>query len=222
MTRPGFLKLTFATTVLLAATTAPGHTYSVTPAIDFTPRFNFTNNPPYEWSLGFEFTTNRAIEVTALGFYDDLQNDLLESHEVGIFSQDRTLLGKGTVNPGDLLEGWFRYTSLQQPIQLAASQTYYIAALTRSEKYTWNPTGFVSDPSINYVRSAYTLSSRLVFPNPPAPTDSNLGYFGPNFKVATGEKEPVPEPLSVLGSVTAGLFGLRVIHKRRQKKTAPD
>lgn len=222
MTRPTLFNLTLATTLLLSATAAPGYAYSVTPAIDFTPTRNFTNYPLYQWSLGFEFTTNRAIEVTALGFYDDLKNDLVESHEVGVFNQDKTLLGKAIVNPGDLLEGWFRYTSLQQPIQLAASQTYYIAALTKSEQYTWSPSGFVTDPSINYVRSAYTLSSSLVFPNPPAPTDNNLGYFGPNFKVKTGDKEPVPEPFSVLGSLTAGLFGLRLIRKRRQKKATPD
>lgn len=174
-------------------------------AINFdSPTVNFHNGN--NWSLGFQFSTKNQITVNQLGFYDDFKNDLTQSHNVGIFTEAGQLLVSGTVNPGDPLDGWFRYTSVT-PTVLNAGQTFRIAAETGSENYTWNPIGFQVDPNINFITFAYQHSSTLVFP-----TQLESGYngdFGPNFKT-----EPVPEPSTLAGTLLAGGIGL--VMKRKQ------
>ncbi|MGM3308258.1 DUF4082 domain-containing protein [Anabaena sp. WFMT] len=165
------------------------------------------------WSLGFKFTTNQDVAVNQLGFYDDLKNDLTETHDVGIFDDLGTLLVSGTVKPGDALDGWFRYTSIPTTI-LDAGKTFFIAATTGSENYTWNPINFTVDPAINYVTDVFSSSSTLVFPDQGSSTVSQ-GFFGPNFKYTTS----VPEPASLIGILGLGAFGVTSLRKRKQQAT---
>ncbi|OUL27494.1 hypothetical protein BV378_09980 [Nostoc sp. RF31YmG] len=174
-------------------------------AINFdSPTIDSTNG---EWSLGFKFSTNQKVTVNQLGFYDDQKNDLTQTHDVGIFNDAGQLLVSGTVKPGDTLDGWFRYTSIAQTI-LDAGKTFFIAAATRSENYTWNPNGFTVDPAINFINDAYQSSATLVFPA--QGSSSVTGWFGPNFKTA----ESVPEPLTLGSTVLAGGIGL-LMKKRK-------
>jgi len=187
-------------------------------AIDFTvPGINSTNS---QWSLGFQFTTNKTVNVTALGFYDDDQNGLTEAHEVGIFDDRGTLLVNVTVNPEASLDGFFRYTSVA-PTVLQAGKTFFIAAATGAEKYTFNPTDFSVNPNITFVASAFRASTTLVFPgdtlassgdNPGRliTSDTNTGYFGPNFKADDVVAVPTPALLPGLLSL-----GVSVWRKRR-------
>ncbi len=174
-------------------------------AITFTaPTIDYTNG---SWSLGFEFETNRAITVGSLGFYDDSKNDLTQSHDVGIFDSTGNLLVSGTVVPGSTLVGWFRYVPVTATL-LPAGQIFRIAAVTGSEKYTWDPTGFATDPAITYLRDRWIAGSTLTFPT----STDNLaggGYFGPNF-------DTVPEPASVL-LIGSGLTGLALLRRRRRQ-----
>jgi Domain of unknown function (DUF4082) len=179
-------------------------------AIDFTnPSGDLFHNGGI---LGFQFTTNDNINVTELGFYDDLQNDLTESHDVGIFDSSGNLLVSGTVKPGDTLDGWFRYTSVT-PTLLAANQTFRIATVTGNEFFTDNPEGFTVAPEINFVRDVFTFSSTLTYPNN---TTYSMGYFGPNFKFEASNPTSVPEPTSVLGLLTVGGLALGTF-SRKQK-----
>jgi hypothetical protein len=147
-------------------------------AVDFTsPTENFTNGA---WSLGFEFTTNTAVTVTALGFFDGGQDGLAESHDVGIFDGVGNLLVSGTVTNGSALDGWFRYVWVT-PTVLPAGAMYRIAAATGSENYTWDPTDFTVNPSITYIGDRYVASTTLAFPTE-GPSEA-AGYFGPNFKL---------------------------------------
>lgn len=185
---------------------------SGTPAIDFSsPTTDFTNGA---WSLGFKFSTNKTIKVESLGFYDDLKNDLTESHDVGIYDNSGNLLVSGTVNPGDLLDGWFRYTSVASTV-LQAGKTYFIAATTGSENYTWNPNGFTVAPFINFLEDKYVVSNVLAFPVN-GPSGFN-GFFGPNFTAA-----PVPEPFTMLGVATAMGFGATFKRKLAKKQDQKD
>jgi len=173
-------------------------------AIDFTsPTVDFTNG---QWSLGFEFNVTTAYNVTALGFYDDLQNGLTESHDVGIYDSAGNLLISGTVAPGDSLVGWFRYVSVT-PYLLPVGTGYRIAAATGGENYTWQPNGFTTDPAITFVTDRWVGSATLVFPN--GGSDGITGYFGPNF-----DGEPVPEPSSLV-LLGAGLLGFAKRLRRR-------
>ncbi|WP_242045782.1 MULTISPECIES: PEP-CTERM sorting domain-containing protein [unclassified Calothrix] len=163
-----------------------------------------------EWSLGFKFSTNKQIAINQLGFYDDLKNDLTQTHDVGIFNDAGQLLVSGTVKPGDPLDGWFRYTSVAKTI-LDAGQTFIIAAATGSENYTWDPVGFTVDPAINFIGDRYQSSATLVFPTD-GPSVAQ-GYFGPNFKTTAYS---VPEPLTIGGTLVAGGLGLLI----KRRKTA--
>lgn len=193
-------------------------------AIDFSaPTTNFTNG---SWSLGFQFTTKNTVNVTELGFYDDSRNGLTQTHNVGIFDNTGNLLVQGTVKPGDALDGFFRYTSVQST-QLQAGSMFFIAAVTGSENYTFNPPGLSVNPNITFVSSAFRFndpqsSDKLVFPGTlpggvPASSgsstqnsDGNLGYFGPNFK-AEGPAVPTP-------ALLPGLIGLGIGAWRKRKK----
>lgn len=218
ITAIGVACFTFAT-----ENTKPVNAASFT-AVDFSaPTTNFTNG---SWSLGFQFTTKKAVNVTKLGFYDDFKNGLTQTHDIGIFNSAGSLLVQGTVSPGDSLDGYFRYTSVQSTL-LQAGGTFFIAAVTGSESYTFNPTGFSVNPNITFGPSAFRFSNTLVFPgtlsgNDPILDgsgtqnfDDNVGYFGPNFQFQTDEVAAVPTP-----ALLPGLIGLGIGAWRKRKAEA--
>ena len=172
-------------------------TYVNATAIDFSSvNNNFTNG---SWSLGFEFSTNTDIIVTSLGFYDDFKNGLTEAHDIGIYDNTGTLLVSSTVDNTSSLDGWFRWVSISDTF-LGAGSNYFIAAVTGSENYTWDPNGFIVDPNINFIADAYIQSTILTMPN----NSNNVrGIFGANFDYKT--VAPVPEPATLL------LFGFSIL-----------
>lgn len=193
---------TLATCLLLLALAASAGSLGL--GVDFTtPTVDSTSG---QWSLGYEFTTNQVVTVTGLAFYDDQKNGLTQPHDVGIYDSSGVLLASVMVTDSDPLMSWFRVQNLDTPLILAAGQTYYVAAETGTENYTWNPGGFSVNPAINFVSSAYINSATLAFPGLP---DSTVGYFGANFVLST-----IPEPttLTLLG---IGLVGLGILRRKR-------
>jgi len=187
------------------------------PAVSFTGvTTNFTNG---SWSLGWEFSTNTAINVSALGFYDATLSggsvglgNCSGCGEVGIYDSTGTLLVSGLVSTSGTQVGDFFYVSVPTTL-LGAGQNYYVAAETGNADYTWNPTGFGVDSNINYLNGAYIFSSTLAFPS--ALDTSVTGYFGANFQ-ETAAVVATPEPSSLLllaaGWLAAGVlmfFGRR-------------
>src|SRR6476660_2949748 len=55
-------------------------------------------NGPF--TLGWEFDANAAVTIRALGVFDDNQDGLGQSHEVGLFNGTGTLLASATVASG--------------------------------------------------------------------------------------------------------------------------
>src|SRR5471030_598588 len=51
-------------------------------------------------SLGFTFSTNSAVTVTSLGYYDDQLDGFATSHEVGIFNSLGNLLTSAFLSAG--------------------------------------------------------------------------------------------------------------------------
>jgi hypothetical protein len=179
------------------------------PAVDFTSFTNNLNNG-IGYSLGFEFHTNQDTLVSSLGFFNG--NGMAESHAVGIFDNSGTLLTSTTVAPGDPLQGFFRYHDLATPVLLPAGQNFRVAGVTGTrDTYTWDPSGFVVDPSISFVGDRYAPSSTLVNPTL---AEGLVGFFGPNFQVA-----PVPEP-STLTLWTLGALGALGYGWLRRKRAA--
>lgn len=128
--------------------------------------------------LGFEFDAVEPFDVTALGVYDEGKDGLVQSHRVGIFGANGTLLVSATVTENDPLRGFFRYHDIPA-FRLMAGTGYRIVALGGSDPITWNPKGFKTDSRVRFVRDRYEgNAASLVFPTR---SDNLIGQFGANF-----------------------------------------
>jgi hypothetical protein len=176
-------------------------------------------------SLGFVFTTNQAIDITALGYYDEDHDGFLTNHEVGIFDESGALLISTILNAGtsSTLEGHYRYNAVS-PITLAANSTFIIAATTfgPADGFAYGRdgidiTGFVVDPSITVesdaARFLYQGDNILRLPT------NHFGgftiYGGPNFKLIPADGSEVPEPASVALTL-AGLTGVCFFSRKQR------
>jgi hypothetical protein len=195
------------------------------PVASFGAAIEFTDAPvthDSRLSLGFEFTTNEAISVTALGYYDDNLDGFLTNHKVGIFDSNGDLLVSAILSAGtsSVLDGHYRYTAIA-PMALAANSTFLIAATSGgyADGFAYGHqdgsiTGFVVDPRITVVEDA----SRFLYQNDnvlraPCEAFGYTIYGGPNFQLATPEVSPVPEPTTAAFALT-GLTGLLLIARR--------
>jgi hypothetical protein len=175
------------------------------------PLFSITNttglpviNPPF--TLGFEFTATSTFLATELGFFDSGLDGLVESHQVGLWTNGGTLLAAATVPSGvaaPLLNG-FRYVPIA-PV-LITPGNYRAGALILSPNdaivFTGNATGFATIPGIAFVTSRFDAAPTLVFPF--FTVTDEPGYFGPN--VNLNGVAVIPEPLT-LALVASGLAG---------------
>jgi len=213
-----FLMLLF---VVGCFVTAPQLRADSMPAISFTSSSeNFTNG---SWSLGFQFTTNVATDVTALGFYNALLNGGTSGisagcacGEVGIYDSTGTLLTSATVTGSDTAVNFFNYASIA-PIVLASGGTYYAVAETGSAQYTFDTTGFTTSADINFVQDAYVSSTTLAFPTTSDGVTAADGgaYFGANFE-ETAATSTVPEP-ATLPLLAVGMVGTALGFFKRRK-----
>jgi hypothetical protein len=158
--------------------------------------------------VGWEFSVNRQLLVTALGFWDPSSvTPLHENHEVGIWDLSGNLLADGTVLTTSPFTGAFRYASVS-PVLLDAGQSYRIAAFVapgEADLFQFGTVTIGANPAITVVRGVSTFAGQgFVFPT--AVFGGN-GIFGPNFQA-----EVIPEPATMI-LVGIGLFGLPLIQR---------
>ena len=164
-----------------------------TPALDITglgSGFDYTQGT---YSLGWSFMANKDLNITALGFYDDLKDGITGNHDVGIYDMaTQTLLVQTTVVPSDPLTGFFRYHTLATPFVLPGGKTYVIQAVTLTDHYALLPNTVV-DPAITFMgfaaygSSGSPQSTTLHYPDGTNPT--YVGDFGPSFLISNGGGE---------------------------------
>ena len=199
--------------IFLAASTANA-AIAIT---SYTPGTEATNGA---WSLGWEFRVgSNPITVTSLGVYDDGANGLAESHDVGIYDLSGNLLISGTVNPGDTLNGMFRYTSVAATA-LSANTNSVVTATTGSENYGYFPTSISFDPAISYVVDRYVSGAGLAFPTNSSGHNGSPdhAWFGGTFGFNESSSVPEPATLAIWGLFAIGLPVAG--YRRRLKKSA--
>jgi hypothetical protein len=166
-------------------------------------------NPPF--TLGWEFTVTGTIQVFDLAFYDDGENGLVDSHQLGLWNSTGTLLASGTVLAGTaspLVNQW-REVAVS-PVQLGPGNYFVGGLFLDGNDPVWFPglsnlTGFASGPGITYDQATFAFGSTLSNPTIP---DGSPGFFGANFVFS-----PTPEPGSVLLLLTV-VAGVLIAFRR--------
>jgi hypothetical protein len=114
---------------------------------------------------GFEFVPWVDIEVTALGYFDEGGDGLVNEHTVGIFEKsNRQLVGDTvTVDGSSTLEGAFRYEEIT-PVVLKGGTSYVVAGSTNAPyDLQAGSTDAAWAPEVRYVTYCY-LPGEFAFP----------------------------------------------------------
>ena len=169
-------------------------------------------------TFGWSFTANSNIDVVDLGVFDDSQNGLTDSHQVGLWDNSGNLLVSTTVpsGTGATLDDQFRMVAVSST-ELLAGQKYFIGTLYTTFNdpllLQGDASNFATAPQITYDNATFALGTTLKDPTsiaspPPA-------FFGPNFEFEAATS-PVPE----LGSFVllgTGMLGLAGVLRRKWK-----
>ena len=94
---------------------------------------------------------------------------------------------------------------------LTAGDTYTVDAYVGNNPWAYGAAAPLTS-GVTFKNSTYTYSGGLAFPS----TTGGYTYYGPNFEIATGDTDPVPEPRGFGALVTvAALAGCLYFRKRR-------
>jgi hypothetical protein len=180
--------------------------------IDFTGYSNLSNYSI--WSLGWQFSVSSNITVSALGAYDYGQNGFPRPQQVGLWTNNGTLLASTYVDDSDSLTGSWRFHSIT-PVTLTPGD--YRVASQGGEGFVNTITGAATAPGVTYIQDWYhytgsTANNPLYFPDGTNNfnTLDTAGYFGGNFMTSNA---PVPGTLLLLGSGFLSLASWRRIKK---------
>lgn len=161
---------------------------------------------------GWLFTTNRTIQVNALGVFDHFSpNGLLDDHRVVIWDDTNQIIADTTVPAGTAATKIFRTRYVEiSPLILAANREYLIAAqYIGTGRDDWQATVFSTlnvDPAITLGQGRFTNTSDFVMPTQTLSSGNPL--MGPNFLF------DVPQPASL---TMLGLAGLLLTRHRRPR-----
>lgn len=168
--------------------------------------------------VGYRFSANTDLLVTALGAYDHGMNGIVGGAAVGLYTLGGNLLASAMVpdgSAGSTLDGYFRYVDIAG-VQLAAGTEYVLAS------YSTDPNGFFNanyggvtldvDDAITLLRNRDKAGvSGLQFADR-EPSNTHLGSFGPNMQIE--QIAEVPEPAS-LALLLAGLGAAGLVRRRK-------
>lgn len=167
------------------------------------------------WTVGYEFKVGTSpLLVSALGVWDQDNDGLAVSHQVGIWATNGTLVANLTISGGTLV-GQYRYAPLGAAVLLTANENYRIGSLTMNDGWhvsTANPAdvGF-STPNVNFVQRITNFSPVFGFPTF-GDAGVNSAWDFPNFQY---DVFVIPEPST---SLLFGVGGLLIYRRRPQQK----
>lgn len=168
-------------------------------------------------TIGWEFNTNRDLQIDALGIFDSNSPGLNGTYTLGIWNSSRNLLASTTVSgSGDGISNGFVWKSLASVLNIAPGD-YVVAAAgpySNSDRYTVNGT-YTTLPGVTWLRGRAKYDSPgLNYPTFILPSSSEPSIFGGNFSVA------VPGPLPLAGATAA--FGWSRRLRKRVKAAASE
>lgn len=198
-----FLNLTVVATTLLLASNA-GATNIAGDYAGGGTTANFTN------ATGYWFTTNEAIDVTALGYYSNSGGGLTDVHNVGLFTAGGGELALALVpagTAGTFIAGTVGGTwtvAIADTILSASTQYYILADNNTTDTFVFGG-GVTYDPAITW-NSYGDAPGTTVTSGIPSMPGGSLGNLGPNFAFGA-----IPEPgtAALMVSAAALLFGTR-------------
>lgn len=169
-------------------------------------------NPPF--TLGWEFTVSTTIQVNELAFYDDGENGLADSHEIGIWNSSGTLVASGTVLAGTASPLVDQFREVAVSATLGAGDYFIGALFVDGNDPVWFPgsslTDFSSAPGITYDGATFAGGGSLA---DPTTADSSPGFFGADFSFSS---TPEPSSVALLGTLlVAVLFAFRKLAAAR-------
>ena len=204
------------------AAAAPAQALTLRPALQSITTGTIGGDPSFSGSIGFDFSLSQPYWLTALGFYDELEDGLLSPHMVGIFAPGtQSLLVSATVPDGTsaLLQDGFRWISV--PGQWLGAGDYVIAATTSGNPVLFDP--FIYDGTDPVTASGVTLGDGsltieglgTVLAYPTTNEARPYGFIGPNFASSS-----VPGPLPLLGAASGFAWSRRLRRRVRSSQQA--
>ena len=223
--RAGLSLGVFALTSLAAS--IPAVAVPVT-AVSFDSSTLKTDIPPYQFSLGFTFTTGLSpLSVTSVGYLNDGATGSQAIHQLQIYQITSgtvaspaagTALFATPVSVTTVVNvpayNTFSYTNLTSPVTLLANTSYEIVGNSNANGYGINAVNSVFT-GITYGTSVYKVNTTTPDFNPNTYGSNDIGNFGPNFKF-----EAVPEAST---AIALGLMlasgGLVIVARKRIVKS---
>jgi len=189
------IRILLSSVICIAAPSIFGSTIAITTSPD-----NVATNTG-TWTLGWSFSVNSSINVTALGAFDAGSDGLNVAHDVGIWDVSGNLLASATVPSGTagVLDSGYRFVSIS-PLSLSAGSTYYVGAVyfvNDNDGWLYDPITLATAPQITYLSREFEYSGgSLVFPD--IASAGTTGYFGGNFEFDTSSTVPEPSTIALL------------------------
>jgi hypothetical protein len=148
-------------------------------------------------TIGWQFSVDRDVSVSALGSFDDLGDGLFFNVPVGVWDMQGRLLASASV-PKDMaapLQDGFRYASIA-PLRLTAGEHYVIGAFYSGDfAASLAPGEGAVNPHVNFEGNRFANTNAFLFPQM---QDMGGPFIGPNF-LGAGLPEPASWALMIAG-----------------------
>ncbi|MEP6755696.1 MAG: PEP-CTERM sorting domain-containing protein [Chthonomonadales bacterium] len=212
------LKSACLTAFVTLATIYAASSKAQTVALDFTGGGLGQSNGRITW--GWAFNIASGVTVTDLGVYDEGNNGLVNSHQVGLWDSGGTLLAtttlasglSGTAVPSVSGFGSFRFNNI---VSLGlAPGSYVIGAAyvdVDADLLRFNTSAPSMAPGFTFT-TARSGPGGFVFP--PLTSGTN-GFFGPNLRFVAA-----PEPGTVVSLFGTGALSGALLLRRRKVRSS--
>jgi len=169
------------------------------------------NDGDVNGTLGYSFTVNSDFLTKQLGFFDSGALGLTNSHAVGLWDVNGTLLASVTIGAGltaPIADG-FRWANLSTTALLTAGNTYTLGGtLIANDADLMGISATINTPFTLGQTSLYhdNVGTDTTLRLPDVSFAQVSGFYGPNL---AGSPVPIPSAGWLLGSGLVGLIGLR-------------